>query len=149
MITVPIRYQKLDSNACAAACAVMVFHYYGVHSRVTYRTLTRELQITHEHGTSKLRMLRMFEKRGFDVTLRKFKATLVLRPSILIVTTEQLWGNMTAPGHHAVVLTGVKNGFVYLNDPYLKFGGRIRIGLSQLKKALATGANMIDLVKNK
>lgn len=137
-------YQPRGSNECVAACARMIFRYYGVNLRETREQVKRELGITRHIGTTTPKLLSFFKRRGFNPRLAKFRANISI-PAILLVETEILWQSPADPGQHAVILTGIKNGYAYLNDPYPRLGGKLKVTLEHLRASLAQSKSAVLL----
>lgn len=122
VLSVP-HYKQQYEGDCLAACALMITMYYN--QPVRYRRLLRALG-TQEYGTpfSNLRRLNAF---GHTVeiingTLEQLYAQLLQRrPTIASVQTGQLsyWPRAS---EHALVIAGMDDRFVYVNDPVLDNG---------------------------
>ncbi len=124
--------QQRKDGECLAACAAMVLPYIGVKSG--YDQVVRLLDI-HEFGVpfSNLRKLERLkisvtvEQRG---TLQRLDALLKQNhPCIVAVDTGELayWQNDQPP--HAVVVIGLDQAYVYVQDPGWKTGPlRVPIG---------------------
>lgn len=119
-IPVPHIQQK-RAGECLAACAAMICTYLGV--TVDYQRLMRILEIQQEVGVSfskihnleQLRLRVVYQKGG---TLRQLYNLLIAGwPVIVSVQTQELpyWHGVASL--HAVVLVGMDERHVYLNDP--------------------------------
>jgi ABC-type bacteriocin/lantibiotic exporter with double-glycine peptidase domain len=112
-------FQQREYGECLAACAAMVLGYFGV--IVAYNRLLKLLRIELGLGTPAYNIRRL-EQFGFTViyqqgTLAELHEHLTHNhPCIAMVKTEQLpyW---TESIDHAVVVVGVDDEAVYLNDP--------------------------------
>jgi ABC-type bacteriocin/lantibiotic exporter with double-glycine peptidase domain len=111
--------QQQDRGECLAICAAMVLSYLGI--TIARNRLFKLLQIKQGLGTPAYNIRRL-EQIGFTVvyqqgTLAKLHEHLTQnRPCIAMVKTEQLpyW---TEAVDHAVVVIGMDDETVYLNDP--------------------------------
>jgi len=114
-----IHWTQPQRADCVAACAKMVLDYIG--QPVNYDRLLRLLQIDPEYGTAARNIVRLSEL-GVDVlyargTLDDIRGHLAAnRPCIAFVNTSELpyWKERTG---HAVVVVGIDDEMVYLNDP--------------------------------
>ncbi len=114
-----IHWAQPQRADCVAACAKMVLDYIG--QPVNYDRLLRLLQIDPEYGTAARNIVRLSEL-GVDVlyargTLGDIRGHLAAnRPCIAFVNTGELlyWKERTG---HAVVVVGIDDEMVYLNDP--------------------------------
>lgn len=105
-------------NDCVAVCAAMVLKYLGL--SVAYDKLLRLLK-ANWFGISSFRV-RELEKLGITVIYKQgdlielYEHLSNGRPCIAFVRTSELpyWSQAT---DHAVVVAGLDNTFVYLNDP--------------------------------
>ncbi len=114
-----LRQQK--SADCLAACAAMVLEYLQV--PVNYTQLLRILRV--EYFGAFFRNLQHLESIGVHVllgegnfdTLQKHLETGL--PIIVPVVTKELpyWNVET---HHAVVVVGMDDEIIYINDPYFE-----------------------------
>ncbi len=112
--------QQHDHGECLAACAAMVLTYLGFPT--AYRRLLKLLQIQPQVGTPAPN-IRQLEILGLNVVYNT-QGTLVElhdhlannRPCITFVKTIELpyWGEA---GDHAVVVVGLDDEHIYLNDP--------------------------------
>lgn len=113
--------QQRSDGECLATCAAMVLNFIG--RPVAYRKLMQQLEIKDGLGTPsfKIRKLeqlgvRVLYKQGnFEILQKHLQAG---QPCIVFVKTGELpyW---TRNLDHAVVLAGMDDQFVYLNDPSL------------------------------
>ena len=112
--------QQHDHGECLAACAAMVLTYLGLPT--AYRRLLKLLQIQPQIGTPAPN-IRHLEKLGLTVvyntqgTLEELHNNLANNhPCIAFVKTIELpyWEEAT---DHAVVVVGMDNDYIYLNDP--------------------------------
>lgn len=113
--------QQQNDGECLATCAAMVLNFIG--RPIAYRRLVRILEITDVFGAPsfKIRKLeqygvRVIYKQGnFDILQKHLQAG---QPCIVFVKTGELpyWNRAL---DHAVVLAGMDDAFVYLNDPSL------------------------------
>ena len=113
-------HQRNDGE-CLAACAAMVLNF--ISFPVAYKRLIRILEIKDNFGTpsSKIRNLdklgiRVIYKQGNLEALRKHLQA--RQPRIAFVKTGELpyWKRSV---DHAVVVAGIDDEYVYLNDPDL------------------------------
>lgn len=113
--------QQQNDGECLATCAAMVLNFIG--RPMAYRRLIRILEIKDAFGTPsfKIRKLEQFGVRviynqgNFDILQKHLQAR---QPCIVFVKTGELpyWDRDL---DHAVVLAGMDDAFVYLNDPSL------------------------------
>ncbi len=104
---------------CLAACAAMVLTYLGL--SIDYNRLLKLLRVRPGIGTPSSNIRRL-EQLGLTViyqqgTLPELHSHLMNnRPCIAFVKTIELpyWGEA---GDHAVVVIGLDDDFIYLNDP--------------------------------
>ena len=120
LLDVPHIEQK-NNGECLAACAAMVCAYKGI--SVRYNRLVRVLATKEDLGTA-FYNIRNLEKLGLQVVYEKFATLEILYnlllddwPCIVGVQTLPLphWNKVDIP--HAVVLMGMAENDVYLNDP--------------------------------
>jgi len=118
-VILPVTHREQDTDGdCVAACVAMVLDYIGV--SVPYERLIAILK-TEWFGTVTSRILaleqlgvRIIYKQG---TLAELRAHLLNKqPPIAFVATRELpyWNT---DEKHAVVLVGIDDEYVYLNDP--------------------------------
>jgi ABC-type bacteriocin/lantibiotic exporter with double-glycine peptidase domain len=121
MILLPVSHQPQQQQAdCLAACARMVLHYLQV--PVDYQRLTRLLRLD-AIGTP-FRNLQHLESLGLEIRITEGDMLKLRRhldsglPVIAAVDTAQLayWSETSS---HAVVIVGLDEQFVYVNDPDL------------------------------
>jgi ABC-type bacteriocin/lantibiotic exporter with double-glycine peptidase domain len=119
MTLLPVsHHQQRQQAECLAACAAMVLDYLQV--PVGYERLVKLLQVG--PAGAPFRNLHYLESLGLSVLIEQGEiATLQshLRrslPPLVFVDTGQLsyWDEVTG---HAVVVIGVEEGMVYVNDP--------------------------------
>ena len=119
-LLLPVTHWTQPQRAdCVAACAKMILDYIG--QSVNYDRLLRLLRIDPEFGTVARNILRLSEL-GVDVlytrgTVDDIRDHLANgRPCIAFVNTGELpyWNESTG---HAVVVVGIDEQNVYLNDP--------------------------------
>ncbi|MCB0097880.1 MAG: peptidase C39 family protein [Caldilineaceae bacterium] len=121
-IFLPVRHmQQRHSGECLAACALMVLDYAGISIR--YQQLLRLLVIKSGIGAPSSNVLKLASlgvnilyKQGNMQILRQH--LLLKQPCIAFVDTSELpyWNQDT---DHAVVVVGMDDDMVYLNDPHL------------------------------
>ena len=110
---------QLRRADCVAACAKMALEYIG--QPVNYDRLIHLLQIEPEIGTLASNILRL-TALGVEVLYKRGKLEDIInhlangRPCIAFVNTGELpyWDEATG---HAVVVVGIDDDLVYLNDP--------------------------------
>ena len=120
MPLLPVLHQKQrQSSDCLAACAAMVLAYLQV--PIEYKRLLRLLR-TETHG-SVFNNLRYLESMGLSI-LTEDGSTEKLHayldgglPIIAFVDTGQLTSYWPEATNHAVVVVGITNDTIYLNDP--------------------------------
>ncbi len=119
MPLLPILHRQQRRQAeCLAACAAMVLDYLQVSA--SYEMLVKRLQIG--YAGAPFRNLRYLEALGVSVLIEQGQIeTLRLclakqLPPIVFVATQMLsyWDQAT---QHAVVVVGIDDNSVYLNDP--------------------------------
>ena len=111
-------YKQSRDGRCLPACARMVLAYFG--QEYNEDDLARLLQ-TYSFGTA-ADHVRFIGQLGYAVTFEQGTESDLLRhlarnlPCIIFLKTEALpyW---TVEDSHAVVLVGMSNELVYLNDP--------------------------------
>lgn len=119
LLTVSHRQQTQQAD-CLAACAAMVLDY--LHIPISYDKLTQLLKID-AIGTP-FRNLDNLQSLGLSILIEEGNMQLLKEyletglPSIVAVDTNQLpyWDEAT---DHAVIVVGMDNENVYLNDPDL------------------------------
>ena len=118
-VILPIRHVKQrQSGDCLAACAAMVLGYFGI--SVPYDYLLELLQVSWFGAMSS--NVRNLEKLGLTVIFKQGDLTELYnhlshdRPCVAFVQTGELpyWNENLA---HAVVVSGLDDNSVYLNDP--------------------------------
>lgn len=120
MNLLPVLHQRQRQQAdCLAACTAMVLNYLKL--PVDYQRLLRLLNIK-AHGAS-LHNLYNLKALGLFVLIEegdisKLQAHLEIGlPPIVAVSTSKLSSYWKEDTDHAVVVVGIDEGFVYLNDP--------------------------------
>ena len=118
ILSVPHVKQR-DRGDCLAACGAMILTYFNI--PVSYQQISAALEIKEQIGapSSNIRKLEIF---GVEVlyqqgTLTRLQEHLTMgQPCIAFVQTAELpyWQEATG---HAVVIVGLDDEFVYLNDP--------------------------------
>ncbi len=111
--------QQRNRGECLSACVAMVLAYLGL--SIAYSRLLKLLRVKPQIGTPAFN-IRELEKLALTVvykqgTLVELHSHLVdNHPCIAFVKTIELpyWGE---PGDHAVVVTGLDEAYIYLNDP--------------------------------
>jgi ABC-type bacteriocin/lantibiotic exporter with double-glycine peptidase domain len=120
MSLLPISHHQQDQQAdCLAACAAMVLSYLQVSA--TYKTLIKRLRIG--YAGAPFRNLRYLESLGVSVDIRQGRLDMLRLhlkkgiPPIVFVATQELsyWNEGT---NHAVVVVGIDEKSIYLNDPH-------------------------------
>ncbi len=117
LLPVP-HYQQRRQAECLTACAAMVLNY--LNRPVNYETLLKRLQVG-SSGAS-YHNLRYLESLGISVQVAQGEIDTLCRyiqrriPPIVFVKTKELsyWQENT---NHAIVVTGMDNQWIYLNDP--------------------------------
>lgn len=117
VLSVPLVKQAQQAD-CLAACAAMVLDYYG--GRIAYLRLLKLLRVT-SLGAPSYNILALAEL-GLEVVFKEgtldelYDHLLHERPCITFVQSGDLpyWDQDLA---HAVVVTGLDDDSVYLNDP--------------------------------
>ncbi|MBI5053051.1 MAG: C39 family peptidase, partial [Chloroflexi bacterium] len=119
-LLLPVTHFKQAQRAdCIAACAKMVLDY--IEKPINYDRLLRILRVNPDYGTVASNILRLKEV-GVDVlysrgSLEDIRSHLAdNRPCIAFVNTDELpyWHER---GGHAVVVIGIDDDLIYLNDP--------------------------------
>lgn len=113
--------QQHNDGECLAACAAMVLNFIGI--PVAYKRLIRMLEIKGDFGTPSFKIRNLarlgvrvaYEQGNLDILRTHLQAG---QPCITFVKTGELpyW---TRNLDHAVVVAGIDDEFVYLNDPDL------------------------------
>jgi ABC-type bacteriocin/lantibiotic exporter with double-glycine peptidase domain len=118
-IILPVNHiRQLKNGECVAACAAMILTYIGI--KVNYFQLLKLLRVT-EIGTA-FYHIRELEKVGVIVVYKQGTLGEVHdhlsnnRPCIAAVKTKEL-PYFVEDSDHAVVIVGLDEQFVYLNDP--------------------------------
>lgn len=121
MILLPVTHQKQRQPAdCLATCAAMALAYLRV--PIEYTRLLRILEVN-EAGSffgklQNLRILRLsvlIEQGDIATLLRHLEQGL---PPLIYVRTGELKSYWSVDTFHVVVLIGMDEQYVYLNDPY-------------------------------
>jgi predicted double-glycine peptidase len=151
VLNVPARAQRAAANGplgkvmCGPVSLGMIMEYYGVDR--SSKTLA-DLCGTGLNGTGFNEMAAVAKKLGFGgsyvatgktVDFLK-KMTAGGAPVLVHVDTQGYWG----PGHY-MVATGVKDGRVYLNDPWR--GGQRSYTIAQFNAQWSSRANRVVVVK--
>lgn len=119
--------RQQDSGECLAACVAMVLNY--LKFKTSYRKLIHVLQIERGIGT-RFSNINQLDRLGVRVlyqengTLQQIYGLLDAGwPVIAAVQTSELpyWNGVLS--QHVVVVTGMKEQSIYLNDPDLAYGG--------------------------
>jgi ABC-type bacteriocin/lantibiotic exporter with double-glycine peptidase domain len=119
MILLPVSHRRQKQQAdCLAACAAMVLDYLQV--PINYEDVNRLLGVD-AIGTP-FRRLQNLQALGLRINIDEGNLTKLQTyledglPSIVAVNTGQLpyWEDIT---NHAVVIIGIDEQYVYLNDP--------------------------------
>ncbi len=118
LLAVP-HIQQHWPGECLAACADMILTYLGF--SIPYERLLKLLRVEQGSGTPAFN-IRALEQLGIKViykqgTLAELYSHLSHnRPCIVLLKTDELpyWEEAT---DHAVVMTGLDDDYVYLNDP--------------------------------
>lgn len=113
-----------ETGECLAACAAMLLNYIGV--SLDYKRLVRLLRIRESAGTPFFN-IRELTKQSISVTYKQgtieelYDHLVSGRPCIASVQTRELpyWNDISS--HHAVVVVGMDQESIYLNDPELTF----------------------------
>lgn len=113
-------FQQRERGDCLVACVAMVLDYMGIQQ--SYRRLYKLLNIKKGLGTA-LYNIRRLEKLGVTILFQQGNLAQLHshlkqnEPSIVPVKTAELpyWKEDT---DHAVVVVGLDDQFVYLNDPF-------------------------------
>ncbi len=134
-LPVPHRKQRHRAD-CLAACAAMALDYLGI--TVSYPSLLQLLDITPDLGAPASNIRRL-SALGISVTyssgtLHALTEHLAQRrPCIAFVYTTHLsyWSEAT---RHAVVIVGMNERLVYLNDPFFDIAPQV---VARLEFALA------------
>lgn len=113
--------QQQNNGECLAACALMVCNYLGV--RVSHRQVTRALGIRRGLGPP-FSQIQHLHTLGVTVIYQEFGTLQEIYnllchgwPCIVGVQTQELphWNKVNT--QHAVVVVGMDQAHVYLNDP--------------------------------
>ena len=149
--------RQLGEGYCLPACAQMVLAYLGVlgadaMGETAQRQLAKQLQMIFGVGTPGFH-IRLLASRRIEVIYRRgeladLRAALNkgLPPIIMLVTGElPYWGISTT---HAVVLLGIDENSVLLNDPDYE-QAPIRVSLGDFELAWYEMGNKYALLKKK
>ena len=118
LLSVSHRQQRRHSD-CLAACAAMILDY--LHVRVKYSQLLSLLRIQ-AFGTS-FNSLQNLEALGLSVHIGEGDIEQLREhlesglPSVVFVDTGQLTSYWNEQTNHAVVVVGMEENQIYLNDP--------------------------------
>lgn len=113
--------QQANNGECLAACAMMLCTYLGI--RVAYRQVVRALGIRRGLGTP-FSQVQKLQTLGVSVTYQEYGTLQEVYdllchgwPCIVGVQTNELphWNNVNT--QHALVVVGMDQDYVYLNDP--------------------------------
>ncbi len=123
ILQIPHLTQEQEGD-CLAVCAAMVFAYLGLD--VSLQKLRAILGVMPGYGAPASNVLRL-QSLGIHVEYRQgtlatiHRCLLRAQPVIAFVTTGQLqyWTYST---QHALLVVGMDDESVYLNDPHLTFG---------------------------
>ena len=149
ILTVP-HYQQLADGYCLPACVQMVLAYWGINREQT--DLAKELKMVPQAGTPGSR-LKLLSSPDLDVVYQSGNlsdlndALSAGIPPIVLVFTGELpyWKKAAA---HAVVLLGIVEDSVILNDPgIVRAESRVPVGDFHL--AWDEMANLYSLLKKK
>lgn len=119
LLTVSHRQQTQQAD-CLAACAAMVLHYLQI--PISYNKLTQLLKV--DAIGAPFRNLNNLQSLGLSILIEEASLQSLIGylevglPLIVVVDTNQLsyWHEAT---NHAVVVVGIENETIYLNDPDL------------------------------
>ena len=120
MPLLPVSHQKQRQQAdCLVACAAMVLRYWQVSfkpDRLPYllRTEKHGTVFSHLHALSTLGVTVLVEGGSMAKLGRHLENGC---PCIVAVETGELRSYRTESTSHAVVVVGVEQGVIYLNDP--------------------------------
>jgi len=126
LLKVPVRSQRDEANGpnrdgfCGPTSLGMALEYYGVN--ISTLELSKTCKYQKGQGTAAANILSAAKKSGFEGSYMREHAivedlaaiTTQGKPVIVNVNTSGYWES----GHYMVV-TGVKDGKVYLNDPWI------------------------------
>lgn len=148
-LSVPHFPQQADGY-CLPACAQMVLAYWGI-NRNQYR-LGRQLRTIPGAGTPGSRLLRL-ASRNLDVdyktgTLDDLRAALAQGvPAIVLVNTKH-FAHWTLETLHAVVVIGMDDVNVIINDPGMDQGSTL-VTLGDFHLAWDDMANLYGVIQKK
>lgn len=143
-----IPHVRQEGNGdCLICCAAMILAYHG--KAVSRWRLKRLLGIIGNVGTPFSRIVRI-EKYGVTVHHQKSNLAMLKQhigndwPCIVSVSTKELpyWSEETS---HAVVVVGIDEKQVYLNDPFLDFAP-VQVPIGEFDLAWLEGREMIAVV---
>lgn len=111
--------QQHQDGECLAACAAMILNFVGI--SVSYNRLLKVLEVESGLGTPSFK-IRNLSRLGIKVDYRQGSLENLQdhleagRPCIIFLRTGDLpyWHRIT---DHAVVIVGINDEHVYLNDP--------------------------------
>ena len=111
--------RQYQEGECLAACAAMVLNFAGI--GVSYNRLLKMLDVEPGLGTPSFK-IRNLSRLGIKVDYRQGSLAdlrnhlQIGQPCIVFLRTGDLpyWHRIT---DHAVVIVGMDNGHIYLNDP--------------------------------
>ena len=112
--------QQSQQSDCLAACSAMILDYLQI--PYNYAQLVQQLQIQ-PFGTW-FRNLSALESYGLSVLIGLGEIETLQRhlesglPSIVYVDTEYLVSYWKEATNHAVVVSGIEDDLIYLNDPF-------------------------------
>lgn len=139
MVTLPLlvpHLQQRQPGECLAACAAMVLDYLGIPANYDY--LLKLLKINPNVGTPAYNIVEL-QTLGVDVLYEQGNLALLNthlqnnHPCIAMVQTRELpyWDGLE--NSHAVVVTGLVDDTIYLNDPaFTRFPLRVGRGYFEL-----------------
>lgn len=122
LLSILHRQQSQEAD-CLAACTQIVLDY--LHIPITYSRLLRILE-TDQAGSYFSKLKKLEAELGLIVELTQGNDDLDLLydylnqalPIIVFVNTAELKSYWSVPTFHAVVVTGLDDEIVYINDPY-------------------------------
>lgn len=129
MPLLPVSHQPQQQQAdCLAACAMMVLNYYGIQAK--YADLLKELKIQ-SFGTSFDQLMSLVGAYRVSVDVGEGDWGMVEAniqagsPVIAAVDTAQLQSYWQDKTSHALVIVGLDEANVYVNDPELTEGPKM------------------------
>src|SRR3989344_4462690 len=140
-LSVPLILQETNSVECGLACLKMLYDYY--HIPVSLGDLRRDILLS-SVGTYMPHLAQHLKRKGFITylqdsgrlhvaipTLKEIRQETNAGRPVIALVQNSIWYSRV-PGRpfsdifHLVVITGVDDAYVYINDPHWKFGGQVK-----------------------